>query len=93
MPSPGRLSTTGTAADLRHHSKRGPTGQPQIDAIDVGSRAADACPLVLDVQESVWSAASNSNIHDRLRSVVIYYFAAHEQQVFLSAQAAKAFGC
>jgi len=48
---------------------------------------------VLDVQESVWGAASNSNIHDRLRSVVIYYFAAHEQQVFLSAQAAKAFGC
>jgi hypothetical protein len=61
-----------------------PPVSTQIDAIGIRSGAEDACTLVLDVRGFVSDAVSNSDIYDRLRSEVIYYFAAREQRVHLA---------
>jgi hypothetical protein len=61
-----------------------PPVSTQIDALGIRSGAEDACTLVLDVREFVSDAVSNSDIYDRLRSEVIYYFAAREQRVHLA---------
>jgi hypothetical protein len=73
------FSIAGAVACLLHHSNAVPPVSTQIDAIGIMSGAEDACTLVLDVREFVSDAVSNSDIYDRLRSEVIYYFAARER--------------